>query len=75
VAVLRLKQPIKWTETSGTPVSLVFLLAMRPDATAHLQVFAKLARKLMNEEFRQTLMSISSTQEFARFLSSQIETQ
>jgi fructose-specific phosphotransferase system IIA component len=75
LAVIRLSQPIFWSEKSESPVSLILLLAMRPDAASHLQVFAKLARRLMNEEFRNTLMSLSHEEQFVQFLSSQIEAQ
>jgi fructose-specific PTS system IIA-like component len=57
LAVLKLAKPIDWGAKDGEPVSLVFLLAVpADDATgAHMKVFAKLARKLMHEEFRKRL--------------------
>jgi fructose-specific PTS system IIA-like component len=57
LAVLRLERPLDWGSKDGEPVTLVFLLAVpAEDPTgAHMKVFAKLARKLMHEEFRARL--------------------
>lgn len=54
VAVGRLKSPIDWGSNDGLPVRHVFLLAVPEalDAKAHLQVLAKLARRMVHEEFR-----------------------
>jgi multiphosphoryl transfer protein len=56
IAVLRVKQPIAWGEEK---VEFAILLAMRESAkdNTHMQVFSRLARKLMNEEFRAQLAS------------------
>lgn len=54
IAVGRLKDPIDWGSNDGMPVRNVFLLAVPEaiDAKAHLQVLAKLARRMVHEEFR-----------------------
>ncbi len=64
LAVLKLQKPIDWGSMDGQPVQLVLLLAIPADDTtgAHMKVFAKLARKLMHEEFREHLMSASDAQ-------------
>jgi fructose-specific PTS system IIA-like component len=59
IGVLKLRQPVAWDSIDGEPVSVVILLAMRESGAAaqrHLQVFARLARKLMSEEFRERLL-------------------
>lgn len=62
LAVLKLAAPVDWQSTDGLPVTMVLLLAMPTSESAgggaqsHLQIFAKLARKLMHEEFRTTLL-------------------
>jgi fructose-specific PTS system IIA-like component len=57
IAVLRLAQPVEWGSLDNQPVRMAILLAL-PESAAkqHLQVFARLARKLMNEDFRNELL-------------------
>lgn len=60
VGVLRLKDPIDWKKTlDDEPVRILLMLAIRESdhADEHLKIFAKLARKIMHEEFRQRLLS------------------
>jgi fructose-specific PTS system IIA-like component len=59
IGILRLKEPVEWGSMDGKPVSLVILLAMRESDTngSHMKVFARLARKLMHEEFRKALLA------------------
>jgi len=59
LAVVRLTTAIDWGSMDGLPVSVVILLAVpAADATgAHMKVFAKLARRLMHEDFRARLTS------------------
>lgn len=54
IAVGRLKKEVEWGSNDGVPVRHVLLLAVPEDvdAKAHLQVLARLARKLVHEEFR-----------------------
>jgi fructose-specific PTS system IIA-like component len=53
LAVLRLRRPLAWGALDGSPVDCVVMLAMRENAEReHLAVFARLARKLMDEDFR-----------------------
>jgi multiphosphoryl transfer protein len=69
VAMLRLNQPVLWEDASSVPVSAVILLAMKDDPGKHMQVMSKLARKLMNEDFRQRLITASNADEVVRLLS------
>ncbi len=58
LAVLKLTTPMEWGSMDGLPVGIVMLLAVPASETAggggaaHMKVFAKLARKLMHEDFR-----------------------
>lgn len=58
LAVLKLRSPVEWGSMDGLPVSIVMLLTVPASESAggggiaHMKVFAKLARKLMHEEFR-----------------------
>lgn len=61
LAVLKLAKAIDWDAMDGKPVHTVLLL-VTPEGVpggdggdAHLQIFAKLARRLVHEEFRERL--------------------
>jgi len=58
VGILKLREPIEWGSLDGKPVSMVILLAIRDSNRngKHMQVLSKLARRLMNEEFRDELL-------------------
>lgn len=57
IAVLRLAQPVEWGSLDNQPVRMAILLALPENAAQqHLQVFARLARKLMDENFRNQLL-------------------
>jgi phosphoenolpyruvate-protein phosphotransferase len=74
ICILRLKAPIQWESTQGERVSMVVLLALRDSdpPNMHLQVFSVLARKLMNDEFRQHLLKIDTAQEMMQYFSEQL---
>jgi len=59
IGILKPKRPIEWGSLDGQPVRMVILLALREAGQngGHMQVFSRLARKLMNEEFRARLLS------------------
>src|SRR5260370_1713028 len=58
IGILKLRRPVDWGAVDGKPVQFVILLAARePDSNGvHLRVFSRLARNLMNEEFRVQLL-------------------
>jgi fructose-specific PTS system IIA-like component len=55
--LVKLKSPVSWGSLDGEPVRTILLLTMRESDTSngHLNVFSKLARKIMHEEFRARL--------------------
>ena len=75
IAVLKLKRPIEWSSLDGKPVRMVLLLAVHhSDANnSHMKVLAKLARKLMNEEFRDHLMKLNDAKGILSYLSEELE--
>jgi len=75
IAVLKLRRPIEWNSLDGKPVQMVVLLAVHEsDANnSHMKVLAKLARKLMNEEFRDRLMKLSDSGRILSYLSRELE--
>jgi fructose-specific PTS system IIA-like component len=59
LAVVKLKDGVEWGASDGLPVRIVLLLAVPANDTtgAHMKVFAKLARKLMHEDFRERIVA------------------
>ena len=57
LVLLKLKSPVEWNSLDGEPVRVVVLLAIRAAqaGNAHMQVLAKLARKIMDDDFRAEL--------------------
>ncbi|MEN6520912.1 MAG: phosphoenolpyruvate--protein phosphotransferase [Armatimonadota bacterium] len=74
LAVLKLKQPIEWGSIDDKPVSFVILLAMRESDkdNVHMRIFSNLARKLMDEDFRQHLISAEDREEILACLISEL---
>lgn len=74
LAVVCLATPIEWGSMDGLPVNIVLLLAMpAADATGggaagHMKIFAKLARKLMHDEFREKLGAATGREAIATLL-------
>lgn len=70
VAFGRLNSGIEWQSLDGEPVNMVFLLAVPKEAESneHLKILAALSRKLMNEDFRDSLMSIQEECELLTLL-------
>jgi fructose-specific PTS system IIA-like component len=75
IGVLKLKQPIEWGSLDGQPVRVVILLAMRESGPngAHMQVFSKLARKLMHEEFRDAILNATNREALLAHLAGELD--
>ncbi|MPW25668.1 PTS fructose transporter subunit IIA [Alkalibaculum sp. M08DMB] len=60
VAFGRITTGIEWKSLDGDPVNMIFLLAVpkESESNEHLKILAALSRKLMNEDFRNDLLSI-----------------
>jgi len=71
IGILKLEEPIDWGSLDGAPVCMVILLALRESQKngTHMQVFSKLARKLMDEDFRNQLLGIESPEAVVDHLS------
>ncbi|HLY98512.1 MAG TPA: PTS sugar transporter subunit IIA, partial [Candidatus Angelobacter sp.] len=74
VGVLKLKQPVEWGSLDGQPVEMMIVLAARESdpGSSQMQVFSKLARKLMDEEFRAELMNVKDTDALLTFFAGQL---
>ncbi len=70
LAMLRLNTPVDWKALDGQPVDTVLLLAMPDtgDGKQHLRVFARLARRLMNDDFRGGLRAARTADNIVEFL-------
>jgi multiphosphoryl transfer protein len=70
IAVLRLKEPVEWASSDKALVSTVILLAVRDvnGAQTHMNLFAKLARKLMHEDFRKRLSAETDAEALTAFI-------
>jgi fructose-specific phosphotransferase system IIA component len=57
LVLLKPRSPIAWNSLDGEPVNVVITLAIREEQgdSTHMKVLARLARKVMNEEFRARL--------------------
>lgn len=70
VAFGRLNNKIDWQSLDGESVGLVFLLAVPEECQGdqHLKIIAGLSRKLVHQEFRDTLKQASSDREIVELL-------
>ncbi|HUA87526.1 MAG TPA: phosphoenolpyruvate--protein phosphotransferase [Bryobacteraceae bacterium] len=68
IAMVRLRQPIEWGSLDHRPVGVVVLFAVRESTGQNfpMKLFAQLARKLMDEKFRDLLTGAQSPVELAR---------
>jgi fructose-specific PTS system IIA-like component len=74
ISVLRLNEPVDWDSGSGDLVSMVVLLALRESdaGNTHMQIFSSLARKLMNDDFRQHLLRTPTSHALKEYLGTQL---
>jgi PTS system fructose-specific IIA component len=70
VVFAKLKKAIDWNSLDDRPVDIVFLLGIPNDNTdnLHLKILAQLSRKLMNEDFVNSLRSAITQQEVFELL-------
>jgi fructose-specific PTS system IIA-like component len=70
IGVLKLNHAIDWGAADHEPVRMVILIAMRElsSASDHMQVFSELARKLMNEDFRERLLTFHDASAMRKYL-------
>lgn len=63
------KEGIDYNSTDGKKVNLVFMLAIKDDESdLHLRALATISRKLMHEEFRESLINAKSKEEVLSIL-------
>lgn len=72
IAFVRTKNGFKWDENSDELVKLIFLIGV-PDKGAdklHLKYIAQISKKLINDEFRESLLSLQSKKDVYDLLKS-----
>jgi fructose-specific PTS system IIA-like component len=74
LVAVRLGSPVEWGSSDGQPVRMVLALIVPSSDSAgtHMKIFAKLARRLMHDEFRDRLTASGDAAELATFLRSEL---
>jgi fructose-specific phosphotransferase system IIA component len=64
------KAGVDWEAYDGTPAKLIFMIAVPEESAGneHLKILQMLSRKLMNEEFREQLLSIETKEQAIELL-------
>jgi fructose-specific PTS system IIA-like component len=75
IGVLKLKQPVLWGSDGAEPVHTMIVMAMRESeaVTRHMEVFSMLARKLVNDDFRNSLRATDDRQKIVAYLAQQLD--
>jgi multiphosphoryl transfer protein len=76
IGILKLDKPIDWNSVDGKPVEMILLIAMRETqcVDTHMKVFSRLARKLMDDEFRQVLLALDSACDIVSYMAHELDT-
>ncbi len=72
IAFVRTATAFKWDENSNDLVKLIFLIGV-PDQDAnklHLKYIAEISKKLINDEFRNNLLTLTTKKEISDLLDS-----
>lgn len=72
LAFARMAEPTEWESLDDQPVSIVFLIAVPAEnvGNEHLQILVALSRKLIHEEFRNSLLQAKTPAEVTEVLKS-----
>ncbi|MEK3786183.1 PTS sugar transporter subunit IIA [Paenibacillus sp. FSL K6-1230] len=72
LAFARMAEPTEWESLDDQPVSIVFLIAVPAEnvGNEHLQILVALSRKLIHEDFRNSLLQAKNPAEVTEVLKS-----
>jgi multiphosphoryl transfer protein len=75
ISVAKLLRPIDWGSAEGEPVRVVIMLTSRKTGSekVHMQMLAKLARRLMHEGFREALVGATDAEALLVVLETELE--
>jgi PTS system fructose-specific IIA component len=70
LAFARLSEPTEWESLDDEPVKIVFMIAVPAEnvGNEHLQILVSLSRKLIHEEFRESLLHVQTAEEVIEIL-------
>lgn len=74
IGIARFRKPFVWGSAEDGPVQMIILLALREcnSGALHMKIFSKLARKLMHDDFRRSLLGFATEQEVVLFLKDEL---
>ena len=73
---MRLPAPLAWGQSEENPVRIALLLAMPAgENRAHLQIFARISRLIMRDEFRAALEAATDAEALRAVLADALEPQ
>jgi fructose-specific PTS system IIA-like component len=75
ICLMKFKEGIRWNPKEEDCVKIIIMLVVKQDDTAgtHMQVFSKLARKIMHSEFRDFLLANNHSGEILKYLKDSLE--
>jgi phosphoenolpyruvate-protein phosphotransferase len=76
LVLMKFKTPVKWESLDDQPVKVMVLLAIRQSeaGTKHMSVLAKLARRIMDEQFREQIEAADTSEQICRIFADFLET-
>lgn len=73
ISIAKLNQPVRWSDDEESDVDFVIMLTLnKAQGDQHMRIFSGLARKLIHENFRNTLKSMTSAKDAIAFLKSEL---
>ena len=77
LVLVKLTTPVPWNALDGQPVSVIFLLCIRASESAshHLPVLARLARRVLDPDFRARIQAENDPQALSSFLQENLKTE
>ncbi|CZF86906.1 Phosphoenolpyruvate-protein phosphotransferase [Grimontia marina] len=73
ISIARLNKPVRWSDEEDGEVEFVIMLTLNKNqGDQHMRIFSGLARKLIHENFRNTLKTMNTEDEMIAFLTSEL---
>ena len=75
LVLVKFKTPVEWDSLDEQPVKVMILLAIRMGHadSKHMAILSKLARRIVDDEFREKIVSTNAREELATILKSSVE--
>lgn len=75
IGIFRFSQPVEWEAIDDEPVQVAIALVMPGEAenNTHIQVLSKFSRKLMDDEFIETLLEEKNPDKMYNFILTEME--